>query len=82
MIMIDIIFVGSIVIMPMNNARRIPTTNGSLRPSRKNRFVWEFCGNKPCFSLLSRDPRSQSSASGISMRRISPKGGPNPILET
>jgi hypothetical protein len=28
-----------------DNARLIPTTNGSLRPRRDNRFVWEFCGS-------------------------------------
>ena len=37
-----------------------------FEPMQMNRLLWEFCGNRPCSSLLSRDKRNGRPASSVS----------------
>jgi hypothetical protein len=46
-------------------ATKVPS-NTSIVGQKKNRFVWEFCGNKGCFPLLSRDKSNRCPASSVS----------------
>src|SRR5256885_12550893 len=44
-------------ILRRKNATKLPS-NSSIVGQKTNRFMREFCGNQPCFSLLSRDRKS------------------------
>src|SRR6266853_5445460 len=51
--------------MRRKTATKFPS-NGSIVGQKKKRFVREFCGNQPCFSLLSGDKCNRCPASSVS----------------
>src|SRR5882762_599988 len=51
--------------MRRKNATKFPS-NSSIVGQKENRFVREFCGKQPCFSLLSRDKCNRCPASSVS----------------